>query len=413
MEWSHEYNLVIMNLSGRFNNSENRIIGQHVVTQIIMEKNVALFFGQQSSFIPTVPAHYKVIGLKKAFLVYNKSRFLCKEEAFNQKLRDLQKKEKFPQHYLSYHNYAACILTSVKRMSSKLSFIALSWVTDEAIGQTKCISTFKKLMTFVRTLSEYESLPIIVGGSFRITPDEAVKWLPDGYKCYSYRPETPRRAARAASFYITSSSILMESIIPLACGNIDAPRSTHTWVNPEGALYCDPVLATVIHGQYDDYEDVIVYEPRDTAKKYKADVIKQNGVSNRHNTMNGHKKYDVNETKANDSSNPDNNDTEQNGGHKYFEDKNEKPSDNDSCGEEEVQTIMQKHSDETNEDETDHIDSDKELAQASRPSHIPVRKTSFEALDTFTPCNLPRAISWSGSLYDEEEINKNTSCYMS
>ena len=240
-----DFNLVVMNFSGRFNNLENRVIGQHVATQVLVEKNAAVFFGQQSSFLPKVPKYYKSVGLKKAFIAYDTHKFTCLDDKlFQLKIKERQQSKKMPLHYLSDNNYAAIQLRS--KFLPRVSFIALSWVTNESLGQTRSLSTFKKLMGFIKNLEEIENIPIIVGGSFRLTPDVAVDWMPPGFTCYSYVPETPRRAVRAASFFVCSDSLMMEGIRPLSCGNIEAPKAAHRWVNPEDALYCDPVLATVI-----------------------------------------------------------------------------------------------------------------------------------------------------------------------
>lgn len=240
-----ELTLLAMNLSGRFAGREIRRFGHAVLGALLTEKNVDLMFGQQTNFKPKLPEHYDMIGTPRAFLSYNKARIkACDEKQYRSKLRDLQFSRKLPFHYLPLQNFT---LTKFKtRKTPAVEFIAISWLTDETLGRTRKIGMFKKLMSFVVNISKIEELPIIIGGTFNITLEDASDCLPDGYCCYGYIPENARRSIRSADFFICPSSMRLENVKPIICANLEIEECSEMWLNPEDAFYCDPVRATLV-----------------------------------------------------------------------------------------------------------------------------------------------------------------------
>ena len=441
-----DFNLVVMNFSGRFNNVENRVIGQHVATQVLVEKNAAVLFGQQSNFVPTFPYHYKCIGQKRAFFAYDTNKFKCLDDTLYQvTVKELQDRKKIPLHYLSDNNYAAIKLRS--RFLPRVKFIALSWITNESMGQTKSLSIFKILMGFIKNISDLEKLPLIVGGSFRLTPDVAAEHIPSGFKCYSYVPETPRRAARAASFFVCSECFLMEGIRPLSCGNIQPPKAAHRGVNPEDALYCDPVLASIVQPEsyHQEPEEIhinnlflslndtssIVETPRLSVKH----KIMANGVSNGNTAnksikpiINGHTneptELKVRQFKEisllSKLSRAQNHSTVP---VEPYRDQSQTVNQNNDMTHRKAETTFSK-------DEVSTIEANPKCPTSYKKDTIfnPVlgnsitKSASYNGISMHSgrpekevplAINHSRATSWSGSLYDEEEIDTNTRCYMS
>ena len=61
-----------MNLSGRFTARELKSLGQQVLRLLLVEKDVDIFFGQQTVFRPSLPECFELVGTNKAFITYDK-----------------------------------------------------------------------------------------------------------------------------------------------------------------------------------------------------------------------------------------------------------------------------------------------------------------------------------------------------
>ena len=59
----------------RFTAKELKALGQQVLKLLLMEKDVDLFFGQQTVFRPSLPDCFDLVGTNKAFLTYDKRLF--------------------------------------------------------------------------------------------------------------------------------------------------------------------------------------------------------------------------------------------------------------------------------------------------------------------------------------------------
>ena len=243
---NRDVTLAAMNLSGRFAGGEIRRFGQAVIANVLIEKDVDLMFGQQANFKPRLPSNYVMLGSHKAFLAHNNLRVkACDDKQFRMKLRDLQFAGKLPFHYLPQHNYT---VTKVKtRHTTPVEFIAVSWLTDEGQGRVRNMSWFKKLMNFVVNLSAFEELPVVVGGTFQISLEDASEILPPNFCCYGYVPQNMRRTVRASDFFVCSQSVRLEGVRPVICANLHMEECPDAWLNPEDAFYCDPVRATLIN----------------------------------------------------------------------------------------------------------------------------------------------------------------------
>ena len=253
-----EVTLLAMNLSGRFAGREIRRFGETVIGTVLVEKDADVLFGQQANFKPHLPDHYTLVGGgTKAFLAVNKARIkACDEKQFRNKLRDLQFSGKLPFHYLPLSNFT--LIKCKTRRSPSVEFIALSWLSDETQGRTRNLSVFKKLMTFVINVSALEALPVVIGGTFNISLEDASECLPEGYCVYGYIPDTLRRSVRAADFFVCPRSVRLSNVRPVLCSNLEfedvdregqvSPhrRAADLWLDPEDAFYCDPVRATLV-----------------------------------------------------------------------------------------------------------------------------------------------------------------------
>ena len=76
-------------------------------------------------------------------------------------------------------------------------------------------------MTFASNLSALEEIPIIVGGTFNLSPEEAMDCLPEGFVCHGYDPSNKRRIARASNFFLASEELAMQDVKPLSCAHLD------------------------------------------------------------------------------------------------------------------------------------------------------------------------------------------------
>ena len=59
----------------RFTAKELKALGQQVLRLLLMEKDIDLFFGQQTVFRPSLPDHFELVGTNKAFLTYDRRIF--------------------------------------------------------------------------------------------------------------------------------------------------------------------------------------------------------------------------------------------------------------------------------------------------------------------------------------------------
>ena len=246
-----ESQFVSMNMAGRFNGLEIKRYGQQVVKHILTEKDIALFFGQQTNFRPAMPKYFEYIGNTRAFLVYNKKQFkVCDEKQYRHHLRDLELQGRLPRHYLPETNFVVCKIKTRSHNKPRAEFIAVSWLTDECMGKLKASSQLKKLLAFVENLSELEQLPVVVGGTFRLALEDAKQLMTPNFRCCGYLPANKRREVRSSSFYICSRSLRMADVKPIVCSKIDIAENVKSerWLNPEDAFYWDPVICTFVRG---------------------------------------------------------------------------------------------------------------------------------------------------------------------
>lgn len=53
-----------------------------------------------------------------------------------------------------------------------VSFLAMSWMTDETKDVLLCLNLLRKVLSFAANLCAIEEMPVIIGGTFRLTLDE-------------------------------------------------------------------------------------------------------------------------------------------------------------------------------------------------------------------------------------------------
>ena len=183
------------------------------------------------------------ISQKRALNVFNclVSLQVVDERHYRHFLRDLQQVGRIPYHYLPEQNYV--VLKMTLRHIPGVHFLALSWVTDQCHGQVRATSIFRKLMGFAANLSALEEIPIIVGGTFNLSPEETVDSLPDGFVCHGYDPHNKRRIARASNFFLASEELMMRDVKPLSCAHLDLDL-------PPDKVRCKPPSCTYLDLAY-------------------------------------------------------------------------------------------------------------------------------------------------------------------
>lgn len=246
-----ESQFVSMNMAGRFNGQEIKRYGQQVIKHILTEKEIGLFFGQQTNFRPALNKYFEYIGNTRAFLVYNKKQFkVCDEKQYRHHLRDLELQGRMPRHYLPETNFVVCKVKTRSHNKPRAEFIAVSWLTDECMGKLRASSQLKKVLAFIENISMLEQLPVIVGGTFRLTLEDAKELMTPGFRCCGYLPANKRREVRTSSFYICSRSLKLHEVKPIVCSKIDLAENdkSERWLNPEDAFYWDPVIANFVRG---------------------------------------------------------------------------------------------------------------------------------------------------------------------
>lgn len=238
--------LLSINISGRFNGREMKCYGQEVLKHILLDKSVAICFGQQTSFKPDLPYGYEYMGGTKAFMLYNTSTILAGDEKnYKFYLRDLELQDRLPRYYLPETNYSIC---KMKTKNNPLEFIAMSWLTDECMGKHKSISQFKKVCAFIDNLEQVEELPIVLSGTFRVDYQTAKEIVPPDFRVCSYFPSNKRRNMRHSNFFICSRSLTFADLKPVVCGKMDiangnGKRNGSKLINPEDVFYWDPCIA--------------------------------------------------------------------------------------------------------------------------------------------------------------------------
>ena len=239
---------VSMNMSGRFAGKEIRRYGQQIIKYIIEEKDIGLFFGQQTNFRPSLPRHFDYIGNSRAFMVYNKRHFkVCDEKQYRHYLRDLELQGRLPRHYLPEPNFVVVKVKTRSKTSPRMEFIALSVLTDECMGKLRATSQMRKILAFVENVSILEQLPVVISGTFRLNSEDAKDVMSETLRTCGYLPSNKRRAIRASNFFVTSRVIGLSNVKPIVCSKIELPGEGDgdKWVNPEDVFYWDPVIATL------------------------------------------------------------------------------------------------------------------------------------------------------------------------
>ncbi len=237
---------VTMNMAGRFTGREIKRYGQDVIKHILRRYTVGIFFGQQINFKASLPNNFEQVGLNKAFLYYNRKLFrACDERQYRHFLRDLHLRGQMPQHYLPQGNYVICKLRYRHKPWTEL--LAISWLTDERQAKVKNTGQLKKVVNYACRLAEVEEMPVVIGGTFRLSQKEVEAEM-DGQLCaYTYKPCTPRRKSRMCNVFVCSTPLKMKEVKPLACAKMDVQcQNTAKWINPEDVFYWDPVLADLL-----------------------------------------------------------------------------------------------------------------------------------------------------------------------
>lgn len=237
--------ILTWNMCGRFRGKEVKEYGDTVLEVILNEKQVDLLLGQQISYLPSLSDQYCFVGGQKAFLVYNVNAFrCCDERQFRLKIRDLQVLGKLPYHYLKDQNFTVCKLQS--KIQPGLEFLALSWHTDECMGDVRSANILKKLSHLAYNLSLIEEMPIIIGGTFRMTGMGVQENLDSEFHCFDYEFANARRAIRASDCFVTSRQVSLTDVSPLLLGRMEVSPQLgfrkHFWVSPEDIFYFDPVM---------------------------------------------------------------------------------------------------------------------------------------------------------------------------
>ncbi|ELU07636.1 hypothetical protein CAPTEDRAFT_211677 [Capitella teleta] len=245
---SSELSMVTMNLSGRFKGREIRRYGQDVLTYILNNHTVSVFFGQQMNFRPSLPDKYAFEGGTRAFIYYDKTVFRgCDEKQYRHYLKDMENKGRLRRYYLPDSNFVVVKMRG--RQNPRNKFLAISWMTDECQGKLKSLNLVRKLLSFAADLCAIEEMPVVVAGTFRITLEEAQNVVYtefEGFRVYGYMATRPKRMLRMSNFFFTAKPVRMEDVRPLLCSKIDiACPMSERWLNPEDAFYWDPAFAKV------------------------------------------------------------------------------------------------------------------------------------------------------------------------
>lgn len=245
---SGELTMVTMNLSGRFKGREIRKYGQEVLKHILSHSTVSVFFGQQMNFRPSLPDNFVFEGGTRAFIYYDKNIFRgCDEKQYRHYLKDMENKGRLKRYYLPEANYL--IIKMRGRQNPRNKFLAISWMTDECQGKLKSLNLVRKLLSFAADLCAIEEMPVIVGGTFRITLEEAKNIVYtefEGFRVHGYMATKPKRMLRMSNFFFTAKPVKMDDIRPLICSKIEVHSDmTERWLNPEDAFYWDPVITQV------------------------------------------------------------------------------------------------------------------------------------------------------------------------
>ena len=255
--------VVTMNFGGRFRKGEVQLLGHQVLAALFRDRGTIVLFGQQAAFTPSLPTRdYGFVGDRAAFIVYNRRFFSAASRnvpgggGVHQycKYLLLELAAHGEQNTGAAHPDYNYVVSRMRCVESKVELIAVSWFTNEAAvrGRSRRVALLRCLLEFVCELSAIEHLPVIVGGSFHVSLDDAQSaalGLQSGswpVTCHGYRVDTPRRRMRASSLFVCvgpplAASIRRSRAVP--CEHLDVGGKGRCLQNPEDAFYWDPVGA--------------------------------------------------------------------------------------------------------------------------------------------------------------------------
>ncbi|ESN98920.1 hypothetical protein HELRODRAFT_162389 [Helobdella robusta] len=243
-------NLVSMNLSGKFKGQEIKELSQSFIEYLVNSKKINIVFGQQCGFrMSQIPKNCEFVGNQRALIIYNKKFTQANDETqYRHFLRDLEMRGRLARFYLPETNYALCKMKS--KMIHDVSFLAMSWMTDETKDTLLCLNLLRKVLSFTANLCAIEEMPVIIGGTFRLTLDEIKSVVYnefEGFRCYGYKTTKSRRQARMCDVFISCPPLKLDEVKPIVCTKIDGRLNKNhamsKWFNPEEAFYWDPVFA--------------------------------------------------------------------------------------------------------------------------------------------------------------------------
>lgn len=242
-------NLLSMNLGGKLKGEEIKALGESFMDYMITSKKINLIFGQQCSFrFMQVPDACEFVGNQRALMIYNKKYLQANDESqYRHFLRDLEMRGRLPRYYLPEANYALCKMKS--KVIHDVSFLAMSWMTDDTKDTLLCLNLLRKVLSFAANLCAIEEMPIVIGGSFRLTLHQVKQVVYnefEGFRCYGYKSKKSRRHSRMADIFISCPPLKLDDVKPIVCHKIEGKQKNQAygkWFNPEEAFFYDPVFA--------------------------------------------------------------------------------------------------------------------------------------------------------------------------
>ena len=103
-------------------------------------------------------------------------------------------------------------------------------------------TTFKRAMSFAASLSRDERVPVVVGGSFRLTAEYARSVAPKSFAVYGR--DVDSRASKELSMFVCSDLLQLDAAPGVTCPS-KLCGEDDIWVRTHDVFYWHPLFASV------------------------------------------------------------------------------------------------------------------------------------------------------------------------
>ena len=189
-----------------------------------------------------LPENYGCAGETNTFIAYDSTKFAVNttDKDYKRLLREKEVRGQIPRRYIRDTNYTVCRVHLVESPCTQL--VLLSWLTDDTGNPMKEQTTFKRVISFAASLARDERVPVVVGGSFRLTAEYARRVAPKSFDVYGR--DVDSKANKELSLFVCSDSLQLHAAPEVTCPSKLCVEDD-IWVRTHDVFYWHPLFASV------------------------------------------------------------------------------------------------------------------------------------------------------------------------